>query len=144
MSAGPDDLVVCPYDRSHRIRRVRMANHLSRCAKSHPSVKLFTCPYNSTHLYTAANMRNHVIECPNYLPQEGCVLPSVFPPAEEPGPPEIPNETEEDWDAEPPVPTYNPNIHCENKPIIRSLQGAPRAARRAFREKERKRIMDII
>ncbi|EDW45465.1 GM16783 [Drosophila sechellia] len=62
---------------------------------------------------------------------------------EEPGPPEIPNETEEDWDAEPTVPTYNPNIHCENKPIIRSLQGAPPAARSAFREKERKPIMDI-
>ncbi|XP_043653812.1 uncharacterized protein LOC122620429 [Drosophila teissieri] len=83
----------------------------------------------------------HVIGCPDRASMErfkwSMVLPSV-----EPRPREFSMETAEDWDAESPTPTCNPNSHCERNMVIRNLQGAPPAARREFRERQRKRFKE--
>ncbi|XP_026837987.1 gametocyte-specific factor 1 homolog [Drosophila erecta] len=143
MSALPnfEEYVVCPYDSSHRILPVRLTYHLTRCAKNFPSSKLVRCPYNTTHLHSAADIRNHVIECPDRSTAERFMLPDVLPPAE-PRAREFLIESAEDWDADPPVQTYNPATYCENALVIRNLQGAQPAVRRAFRESERRRFRE--
>ncbi|XP_033169195.1 gametocyte-specific factor 1 homolog [Drosophila mauritiana] len=131
MFAGPNlyDYVICPNAGSHLVMLSNMPFHLPGCAKKFPSANLARCPYNSTHMYTIDDIFEHVIQCPSFI--RGSEEKKEL------------KETVEDWDAEPPVPTYNPNIHCEANPIIRSLHGATRSARKAFRERERKRIMDL-
>ncbi|XP_043663048.1 gametocyte-specific factor 1 homolog [Drosophila teissieri] len=145
MSALPnfEEYVTCPYDSAHRILQVRLTSHLTRCAKNFPSAKLVRCPYNTTHLHSVADMQNHVIECPNRSAAESFKLPDTLPPVE-PQPLEFLIESAEDWDAYPPVQTYNPAAHCENALVIRNLQGAPPAARRAFRESERRRFREKL
>ena len=49
--AAREDLVVCPYDPAHMIRRTRMAYHLIKCKEQHPGVELAVCPYNATHQF---------------------------------------------------------------------------------------------
>ncbi|XP_016974672.1 gametocyte-specific factor 1 homolog [Drosophila rhopaloa] len=141
--SGPnfEEYIVCPYDRVHRILPVRLTYHLTRCAKNFPSSKMVHCPFNTTHLHSVANMQRHVIECPNRSSLERYKLPDMLPPVE-PRSSEFIVETTEDWDAEPPTPTYNPQRYCEKEFIIRNPQGAPPAARREFRERERRRFLE--
>ncbi|EDW95942.2 gametocyte-specific factor 1 homolog [Drosophila yakuba] len=136
-----EEYLVCPYDSAHRIRPLRLNNHFIRCAKNFPSAKLARCPFNDNHLPSAAEMQKHVFECSDRASMERFKLPSVLP-SVEPRPREFSMETGEDWDAEPPTPTYNSNIHCERNMVIRNLQGAPPAARREFREDQRKRFKE--
>nr|XP_016935101.1 gametocyte-specific factor 1 homolog [Drosophila suzukii] len=141
--AGPnfEEYIVCPYDSVHRILPLRLTYHLVRCAKNHPSAKMVRCPFNTTHLYSVANMQKHVLECPNRSTLERYKLPDVLPPVE-PRACEFTVESTEDWDAEPPVQTYNPMRYCERELIIRNPQGNPPAARREFRERERRRFLE--
>ncbi|XP_016987589.1 gametocyte-specific factor 1 homolog [Drosophila rhopaloa] len=140
---GPNfkDYIVCPYDSVHRLMPSRLAWHLTRCAKNFPAAKMVHCPFNSTHLHSVADMKDHVTVCPNRSTLERYILPDALPPAE-PRANEFLVEAEEDWDAEPPAPTYNPQDYCENAAVIRNPQGKSAAARRQFREDERKRFME--
>ncbi|KAH8354091.1 hypothetical protein KR084_010562 [Drosophila pseudotakahashii] len=162
-----EEYIVCPYDSVHRILPVRLTYHLTRCAKNFPSSKMVRCPFNSTHLHSVANMQvgikpnqyskwtkvltyilmalpilqKHVIECPDRSTLERYKLPDMLPPVE-PRSCDFIVETSEDWDAEPPAPTYNPRSYCDKEFIIRNPQGAPPAARRQFRENERRRFRE--
>lgn len=46
--AGPELYDICPYDKSHRIRRSVMATHLYKCAMS-SKLKLEKCSFNTNH-----------------------------------------------------------------------------------------------
>ncbi|XP_017055685.1 gametocyte-specific factor 1 homolog [Drosophila ficusphila] len=140
---GPnfEEYVVCPYDKVHRIMPTRLAYHLTRCAKNFPSSKMVRCPFNTTHLHSVTNMQLHVIDCPDRAALERYKLPDSMPPAE-PRPCEFNIACSEDWDAEPPAPTYDPKKYCETELVIRNPQGAPPAARRQFRERERRRFLE--
>ncbi|XP_017005640.1 gametocyte-specific factor 1 homolog [Drosophila takahashii] len=136
-----EEYLICPYDSVHRIMPIRLTYHLTRCAKNFPAAKMVRCPFNSTHLHSVANMQKHVIECPDRSSMERYKLPDMLPPAE-PRPVGLVVETTEDWDAEPPAPTYNPKSYCDKEFVIRNPQGAPPAARRQFRENERRRFRE--
>ncbi|KAH8401767.1 hypothetical protein KR009_007789 [Drosophila setifemur] len=140
---GPEleKYVVCPYDPVHRLLPTRLAWHLTRCARNHPSSKMVHCPFNSTHLHNVADMQMHVMECPNRAGMERYKYPDKLPPAE-PKAGQFLVESSEDWDAEPPVESYDPQAHCDRKFIIRNPQGAPPAARREFRNRERQRFLE--
>ena len=68
--AAREDLVVCPYDPAHMIRRTRMAYHLIKCKEQHPGVDLAVCPYNATHQFPVeqekariyCNFAKHLLE----------------------------------------------------------------------------------
>ncbi|XP_017063824.1 gametocyte-specific factor 1 homolog [Drosophila eugracilis] len=138
---GPNltEYVQCPYDSAHRILPVRLAFHLNRCAKNFPCSKMVRCPFNTSHLYSVTNMQEHIIECPNRSNLERYKMPDMLPLVEPPRH-EFIVDSAENWDDDPPVPTYNPKTYCEEKFIIRNPQGAPPAARREFRERERRRF----
>lgn len=46
------ELLECPYDKSHRILKHRMQIHLRKCGRNHvhPKEDLVTCPFNVTHV----------------------------------------------------------------------------------------------
>nr|NP_727732.1 uncharacterized protein Dmel_CG32625 [Drosophila melanogaster]AAN09336.1 uncharacterized protein Dmel_CG32625 [Drosophila melanogaster] len=140
MSADPKlyEYVNCPNSSSHLVMLFKMPYHLPLCAKKFPSDELARCPYNRTHMYPIADIYEHIIKCPSYLREE-----SHSDAKEDAKDCDAKESDAKDWDADPPVSTYDPNIHCEKNPIIRRLHGATRSSRRAFREKERKRLMDL-
>ncbi|KPU78535.1 uncharacterized protein Dana_GF10485, isoform B [Drosophila ananassae] len=136
--AGPsyENYITCPYDPVHRLAPERFAFHLTRCARNFPASKMVRCPFNNTHLF-----QRHVVMCPNRAYFVRYTNPDKLPPAEPPTKPfEI--ETSEDWDAEPPAPTYDPAKRCREGFVIVTPQGSSLSGRRKFREKERRRFLD--
>ncbi|KAH8303181.1 hypothetical protein KR059_002805 [Drosophila kikkawai] len=136
-----DGYVVCPFDSVHRLLPSRLTVHLIRCARNFPSAKMVRCPFNNTHVHSVADMTTHVGTCPNRSTMVHFMNPEQLPPME----PRASNfciESTEDWDAEPPAPTYNPQTHCEKNFIIINPQGNGPAARREFRARERIRFME--
>ncbi|XP_017019197.1 gametocyte-specific factor 1 homolog [Drosophila kikkawai] len=134
-----NDYVICPYDSTHRLIPSRLTRHLIRCARNFPSTKKVRHPFNSNHIHSVAEMKANVETCPDRSKMEYSRNPLKLPQEE----PKLPNfcvESTEDWDAEPPAGTYNPQDHCERELIIRNPQGNPPAARREFRERERRRF----
>ncbi|KAH8336210.1 hypothetical protein KR074_010526 [Drosophila pseudoananassae] len=136
-----ENYIVCPYDSVHRLLPTRLAWHLTRCARNHPSSKMVHCPFNNTHIFTVVDMQVHVGECPNRSHLERYVRPDKLPPVE-PRAMDFMVEATEDWDAEPPVESYDPQAYCDSHFVIRNPQGASPSGRREFRERERRRFLD--
>lgn len=58
-------------------------------------------------------------------------------------PPPMPvYQSEDNWDDED-VPTYDPHSYTSKADVLRSIQGAPPAQRKAFRKQERLRLLGI-
>lgn len=59
------DLVICPYDKTHVIRKERLSRHLIKCAKNNKTVlKTFTsCEYNHTHKIKRGDGSKHYEHC---------------------------------------------------------------------------------
>ncbi|KAH8256060.1 hypothetical protein KR026_006027 [Drosophila bipectinata] len=136
-----DKCIACPYDPLHRLMPERFALHLIRCAKNHPGSKMVRCPFNNTHLFSSDTLQHHVESCPDRAYFVRYTTPDKLP---LPGPStgKFFVESAEDWDAEPPAPTYNPEDHCRESFVIRNPQGASPSARRQFREQERRRFIE--
>ncbi|XP_065510337.1 gametocyte-specific factor 1 isoform X2 [Caloenas nicobarica] len=102
----PEQLVQCPYDKSHQIRAARLPYHLVKCEKNNPGVarRLATCPFNARHRVPRAAFQHHIASCPDKrqldLPLgtdpslSNTTVPEETPPAWQ-GPP-----CQEDWEAE--------------------------------------------
>ncbi|XP_064899633.1 gametocyte-specific factor 1 [Columba livia] len=63
----PEQLVQCPYDKSHQIRAARLPYHLVKCEKNNPGVarRLATCPFNARHRVPHATFQHHIASCPD-------------------------------------------------------------------------------
>ncbi|XP_059835887.1 gametocyte-specific factor 1-like isoform X3 [Hypanus sabinus] len=64
-SIDPEDLLQCPYDKSHHIRACRFPYHLVKCRKNFPDIarKLESCPFNARHCIPKAEMMHHIMNC---------------------------------------------------------------------------------
>lgn len=60
-----DNLVTCPYNKFHQIRRCRIVYHLLKCEKNYPDINLIVCPYNATHRIREAEEKSHLVNCPD-------------------------------------------------------------------------------
>lgn len=58
-----DDLLICPYNKSHEIQPHKMQAHLIKCRKQYPNVKLNQCPFNSNHLLRKEDFQHHKETC---------------------------------------------------------------------------------
>ena len=60
-----DEMVTCPYDKTHVIRKGRLSRHLIKCAKSNKAVlKNFTsCEYNHSHKIHRGDGSKHYEHC---------------------------------------------------------------------------------
>lgn len=61
----PEAEEVCPYDKSHMVRRKRMQYHLMKCRKNHPGKDFATCPFNACHEMPRPELRYHIANCPD-------------------------------------------------------------------------------
>ncbi|KAI9581102.1 hypothetical protein GQX74_014485 [Glossina fuscipes] len=130
-----DDMVACPYNKSHMMLRKSLAKHLVKCRPNYLNVELQKCPFNNTHLVTDAEFINHVNICPDrkLITQYNCV------PKLEDHPQHKPIETDENWDNTE-VEDYDPKKYLENARVLRQPEGACPSARNEFIKKERQRL----
>ncbi|KAH8371977.1 hypothetical protein KR093_009560 [Drosophila rubida] len=154
-----NDFVTCPYDKSHRLLRGRLPRHLISCSRNLGNLKQWAvCPFNTTHrcekkelavsklnailIFWALTIvyQEHVKDCPDAAWLKGSAPDAQRSNAVVPQPAVV--ECDENWDDEPPVPSYNPNKYCEENLIIRSLKGHSKAVRKNFRESERRRLAE--
>ncbi|PSN32050.1 hypothetical protein C0J52_16706 [Blattella germanica] len=143
-----DPLIRCPYNQSHQILKSRMQAHIVKCKKNYPTADKMVCPFNAVHHVDKIHYQYHVSTCPDRRVVE-CQKYEVsnsfggdvnsFEYKE----PELP-PNEEDWDKDAEVSHYDPSEHIENALILRSLQGATKSQRKAFRLRERLRIQRIL
>ncbi|KAH8261650.1 hypothetical protein KR044_012977, partial [Drosophila immigrans] len=137
-----NDFVTCPYDKSHRLLRGRLPKHLISCGRnlvnSHQWV---VCPFNTTHRCIKEELSEHLKEC-----EDAAWLKGAGSCSDQRSTADVPKpvlvECDENWDEEPPVPSYNPSVYCEENNIMRTLKGHSKAVRRNFRESERRRLAD--
>ncbi|KAH8035626.1 hypothetical protein HPB51_007861 [Rhipicephalus microplus] len=62
-----DDLVVCPYNEHHRVKRGRLDIHISKCRKGGRPRRVLPCPFNLEHGAPAERdaFRHHLQTCPD-------------------------------------------------------------------------------
>ncbi|ALC38242.1 CG14036, partial [Drosophila busckii] len=53
----------CPYNKEHRIWKLRMPSHIMKCSKSYKGPPLAICKYNATHRVPPSAMEDHLEEC---------------------------------------------------------------------------------
>ncbi|TDG42131.1 hypothetical protein AWZ03_011463 [Drosophila navojoa] len=135
-----NDFVSCPYDKTHNVLRGRLPQHLERCSRN-SDIKLKICPFNETHRVPEKGMEAHIKECPDRARLESFKIKEELQGAKEVAPIDF-VECDEDWDNEPDVSAYNPNVYCEENLVIRSsvINGQSRSVRRNFRQSERRRF----
>ena len=100
-----DELMVCPYDSSHRIRPERFAHHLNKCMKKHRRRHEFVvCDGNFQHHVLRTQIAAHYENCQDYedfLKRNGHDIDAMNFGQENPGNhPQINQEvtTDENWD----------------------------------------------
>lgn len=57
------DIVVCPLDSNHKLRRHRLPYHLVKCKKNYPDK--IQCPYGHYYYCDKHEMANHLLTCPH-------------------------------------------------------------------------------
>lgn len=64
---GYEQLVQCPYEKSHLVTPDKLITHLTKCRKQHlkkyPIPTIVVCPFNSTHHVRQEELDNHVKDC---------------------------------------------------------------------------------
>ncbi|MEE6472005.1 hypothetical protein FKM82_009430 [Ascaphus truei] len=60
-----ENLLQCPYDKSHMIRPSRFPYHLVKCRENNPVLakELVTCPYNARHRIPKSEFQLHMSTC---------------------------------------------------------------------------------
>ena len=152
-----DDLITCPYNKSHQIRPERMQRHLIVCRKdvlskpNHPFHKaakdLERCPFDANHHIKKSEMESHIQECPSKREMKTVVLTeapswrkSVVTEKSEAA-----VEAAENWDDDDkedldnPQPGYNPQAKILNSsvPILYNVPGLYKSEKRDFRSRQR-------
>ncbi|KAL3192275.1 hypothetical protein MRX96_059244 [Rhipicephalus microplus] len=129
-----EDLVQCPYEPNHKVKRTRIAIHMSKCKRTVGRPCLRPCLYNAEHLVPSMKSLfiSHLGTCPDRsssLPvrQEAVDRPYVIPVASASRP--LP-EPEEMWGAGTPA-THKPREPAL-PPVFRQVHGLKPAERRLY------------
>ncbi|XP_012525126.1 gametocyte-specific factor 1 [Monomorium pharaonis] len=69
-----DDVLLCPYNKYHRIPSSRFQRHLVKCEKNFPPDYKVICPYNATHRLSKSEIREHIDTCPMRRTVEGSYI----------------------------------------------------------------------
>lgn len=57
------DLVECPLNPHHKLRRHRLPYHVVKCKNNYPDK--VSCPYNHYYYLNKEEMANHLLTCPH-------------------------------------------------------------------------------
>ncbi|XP_017483323.1 PREDICTED: protein D7-like [Rhagoletis zephyria] len=134
------DVVVCPYNKAHRLLRKRLQPHLIKCRQNYPQLELQKCPFNATHHIPEPEFALHVTNCPDRKLITQYKYDTVEPKEEE-RVRHAPIECEENWD-DTEVEDYNPQKYIDQKNVLRKPFGVPPSQRKEFIKQERKRLGD--
>ncbi|XP_044259709.1 gametocyte-specific factor 1 homolog [Tribolium madens] len=137
----PEEKILCPYNKSHHIRRCKMAFHLVKCKKNYGEQKMVPCDFNATHMIPEPELRYHHQICSDRKSVEAPIVATQkrtdrFPI------PKIDVAVEESWD-DLDVPTYDPKAYTEKSNVLRHLDVESSAKRREFRLNERARLNQL-
>ncbi|KAH7938384.1 hypothetical protein HPB49_023115 [Dermacentor silvarum] len=134
-----DDLVKCPYNPLHKVKRGRLNIHMTKCRREHPRYRLKPCPFTKDHMApaNAEDYQRHLATCPDRS-STFCTAtrndpdPAFDIPAPGRAKPFVP-EPEEQWDVGPssrgrPVDPFQPVV----PPIFRTAQGMTTERRRYY------------
>nr|XP_033323848.1 gametocyte-specific factor 1 homolog [Megalopta genalis]XP_033323849.1 gametocyte-specific factor 1 homolog [Megalopta genalis]XP_033323850.1 gametocyte-specific factor 1 homolog [Megalopta genalis]XP_033323851.1 gametocyte-specific factor 1 homolog [Megalopta genalis]XP_033323852.1 gametocyte-specific factor 1 homolog [Megalopta genalis]XP_033323853.1 gametocyte-specific factor 1 homolog [Megalopta genalis] len=141
-----DEIVTCPYDRSHRVSSSKLLRHLFRCKQSNSSEMKICCPFDAFHIINNDDLKQHIANCESSGNMERYLYSFESPkqlgtvPLKAAAKLTVP--IMKDWEEED-VQTYEPWKNTENKDIIRCKSGGTRSQRRDFRLAERTRLTSL-
>lgn len=58
-------MLVCPYNKAHRVKPTRFTNHVVKCQLQHPDVELNFCMFNMLHIVKPEDAMDHFENCPD-------------------------------------------------------------------------------
>ncbi|KAF2893441.1 hypothetical protein ILUMI_12726 [Ignelater luminosus] len=134
--------LVCPYNPAHTMLKERVQTHLIKCRRSCTELKWVPCIFNVTHQIPEQELSYHYETCPDRLGFDKHTFVPETSKNKYPVAPPVVNCSY--WDDED-VPTYNPQEHCRNNPVLRNaaIYTQPSAVRRNFRLEERQRMQQF-
>ena len=59
----PEDVVVCPFDKTHLIRHKRLPYHLIDCRRQYKGDEMVQCPFNARHWILLNQYPFHKARC---------------------------------------------------------------------------------
>ncbi|KYN27737.1 hypothetical protein ALC57_02801 [Trachymyrmex cornetzi] len=141
--ADADLIVSCPYNPSHRIRRYKLMNHISKCKKHNKKENMVECPLDKTHIIDKEHLREHIEMCSSIGRAADMDIGNIE--VRDPDPPVASGSLflNENWAEDPEVPCYNPMEVSAKKPVLRSVSGLSKSEKRKFRDNERTRIANL-
>ncbi|CAH0381610.1 unnamed protein product [Bemisia tabaci] len=147
-----EQLLTCPYEPAHRIRRFKMCLHINKCRrnyeKNNPEQEMKTCIYNFNHVVPEMEWEYHMEECDDRIkgdrvryqietdPEPAVENTNQIPVSD------IPHvECDDDWNLPTTVGSVNANIQAslKERKVIIPRQGATKSERKAHYMEERKR-----
>ncbi|XP_065085621.1 gametocyte-specific factor 1 homolog [Ochlerotatus camptorhynchus] len=152
-----EELLQCPYNRSHRILPHAMQRHLFKCRKNNHSTKLVCCPFNTIHRVPGPELKLHIDNCDDratfelykycissyasnnskdYKDEEPELIYHHAIPTEGTGKTLL--EEDECWDNSN-VPTYNPQQYCKTAKVIRKATLMKPSDKQKFHHEEQRR-----
>lgn len=119
-----DDLVTCPYNPCHKMKRCRLQIHITKCQQRNEDEAKRVCPFNAQHHISAPEYNHHLKTCPNRDTVDRKITKCSVEEKIE-FPPSFPIQHAECWDNEIlpfPAPVYDPK-ESQRKPIFQDTTG---------------------
>jgi len=60
-----EPLEVCPINNAHLVKNTRYIQHVIKCIKNNPQIKLIQCVYNARHWIAPEKIDDHCNSCPD-------------------------------------------------------------------------------
>ncbi|KAL7301464.1 hypothetical protein TKK_0005904 [Trichogramma kaykai] len=141
-----DTWVTCPYNVAHRALKSRFQFHLTKCRTQHNSGDKKQCPYDANHIINVLEFEYHLTACESresvlhFQSTDQDIELNLLP---VPTRPLVQYHSEEDWDAEGDVASYQPLKNIADRPVFIQPTGLAPAERKNFRRNERGRHQKI-
>ncbi|XP_014226165.1 glutamine and serine-rich protein 1-like [Trichogramma pretiosum] len=141
-----DTWVTCPYNVAHRALKSRFQFHLTKCRTQHNSGDKKQCPYDANHIINVLEFEYHLTACESresvlhFQSTDQDFELNLLP---VPTRPLVQYHSEEDWDAEGDVASYQPLKNIADRPVFIQPTGLAPAERKNFRRNERGRHQNI-
>jgi len=137
--------VICPLDANHCIKKSKLSWHVEKCRRNFKPESLEVCRYNSDHVFKKQDkkLKQHYLDCKDkviYEKNQAKKVQQMVTDVKSLSISEQQQDEEEDWDL---LPVYEVKLNTESKQVLRTIQNAPRAERKQFRQQERERLRNL-
>lgn len=129
------DMMICPYDVTHKVKPSRYQIHIANCAKIHSDSHKTTCPFNAQHRPESGELNHHILSCECRSTVDRQLVASDNAYRGHTGVPSYNSqhiETEENWDEEITTHGYEPSIEPPTGGIRTDFAGMTQSQRRRY------------